>query len=334
MTVNTGDGHDRTQQEARAIRLFPVTVRDTILPEDVTDRDCGDYIADMLSASGVRVENGDVVVISSKVAAFLDGGLVRLEDVVPTRKARVLGWLFHRDPRKVQLVLEQGRVFLVVPMRRIVRIPEMREMLDRRTSDPATMFNGYSVNNAYTFVVKKHATYLDEAGIDHTNSPEGYVTLLPQDPCRLAADIRHGIQHALGADVAVILTDTVTSIGRLGSQDVAIGYAGIDPVTRQTFSQDLFGVPRAGGIDLVIDSIAGMAGLIMGQTVERTPAVVIRGLSYAQERPDELPGMQAVSWPAGSEWKFSVVTVLATLRLWIGGLISLQFRTKTSRRRR
>jgi coenzyme F420-0:L-glutamate ligase/coenzyme F420-1:gamma-L-glutamate ligase len=217
-------------------------------------------------------------------------------------------------------------------MRRIVRIPEMRRMLERRTTDPETMFHGYSVNNAYTFVVKKHAIYLDEAGIDHTNSPEGYVTLLPEDPCRLAADIRQGIRNALGVDVAVILTDTVTSIGRLGSQDVAIGYAGIDPVTRQTFTKDLFGVPRAGGIDLVIDSIAGMAGLLMGQTVEKTPAVVIRGLAYAPERPDELPGMQAVSWPAGSEWKFTVLTLLATVKLWLGGLLSLQTRTKTSRR--
>ncbi len=334
MTASRGDGSHGLQQEAREIRLFPVTVRDTILPKDVHGRESGDYIAGMLSASGVRVENGDVVVLSSKVASFLDGGLVRLADVVPTRKARILGLLFHRDPRKVQLVLEQGRISLVVPMRRIVRIPEMRKMLDRRTSDPKTMFHGYSVNNAYTFVVKKHATYLDEAGIDHTNSPEGYVTLLPQDPCRLAADIRQGIRGALGAEVAVILTDTVTSIGRLGSQDVAIGYAGIDPVTRQTFNEDLFGVPRAGGIDLVIDSIAGMAGLIMGQTVERTPAVVIRGLSYAPERPDELPGMEAVSWPVGSEWKFSAVTVLATFRLWLGSLISLQFKTKTSRRPR
>jgi len=322
------------QQGAREIRLFPVTVRDAIRPEDVAEQKSGEYVAHMLSASGVRVEDGDVVAISSKVASFLDGGLIRLEDVLPTRKARILGRLFRRDPRKVQLVLEQGRVFLVIPMRRIVRVPAMRRMLDRRTTDPETMFNGYSVNNAYTFVVKKHAVYLDEAGIDHTNSPEGYVTLLPDDPCRLAADIRQGIREALGADVAVILTDTATSIGRLGSQDVAIGYAGIDPVTRETFSADLFGVPRAGGIDLVIDSIAGMAGLIMGQTIERTPAVVVRGLTYAPERSDELPGMQAVSWPPGTEWKFAVLTILSTLKLWVGNLIACQPRTTTSRRPR
>jgi len=313
------------------IRFLPVAVPDAIRPEDVEDVKSGAYIAQLLEASGISVQDNDVIAISSKVAAFLDDGLVRLADVAPTRKARILGRVFQRDPRKVQLVLEQGKIFLVVPMRRIIRIPALRKMMERRTGDPETMVNGYEVNNAFTFIVKKHAVYLDEAGIDHTNSPEGYVTLLPEDPCRLAGEIREGIRRCFGADVAVILTDTVTSVGRLGSQDVAIGYCGIDPVTRETFSHDLFGVPRAGGIDLIIDSIAGMAGLVMGQTIEKTPIVVVRGLSYHPERPDELPGMEAVAWPAGTEWKFALLTILSTAKLWLGSLLAFQPRTKKSR---
>lgn len=313
------------------IRFLPVTIANVIRPEDVEDVQSGAYVAELLDAAGIAVKDNDVVAISSKVASFLDGGLVRLADVVPTRKARILGKLFHRDPRKTQLVLEQGKVFLVIPMRRIIRIHALRKMLERRTGDPETMVNGYGVNNAFTFVVKKHAVYLDEAGIDQTNSPEEYVTLLPENPCRLAGEIREGIRQHFDADVAVILTDTVTSVGRLGSQDMAVGYAGMDPVTRKTFSPDLFGVPRAGGIDLIIDSIAGMAGLVMGQTIEKTPIVVVRGLSYQPERSDELPGMEAVSWPAGTEWKFAVLTILSTLKLWLGNVLAFQPRTKKSR---
>jgi len=313
------------------IQFLPITVTGPILPDDVENVQSGDYVAELLEAAGIAVQEGDVVAISSKVASFLDGGLVRLDDVLPTRKARILGRLFHRDPRKIQLVLEEGTIFLVVPMKKIIRIPAMRKMMNRRTGSPETMVNGYEINNAFTFIVKKHATYLDEAGIDHTNSPEGYVTLLPEDPCGLAGKIREAIRQHFGVDVAVILTDTVTSVGRLGSQDMAIGYAGIDPVTRETFNPDLFGVPRAGGMDLVIDSIAGMAGLVMGQTIEKTPIVVVRGLAYEQERADELPGMEAVSWPAGTEWKFAILTILSTLKLWIGNLLALQRRTKKSR---
>ena len=316
------------------IRFLPVTVADAIRPEDVEDAQSGAYIAQLLEDAGISIQDNDVVAISSKVASFVDGGLVRLADVAPTRKARILGWLFHRDPRKTQLVLEQGKVFLVVPIRRIIRIPALRKMMERRTSNPETMVNGYEVNNAFTFVVKKHAVYLDEAGIDHTNSPEEYVSLLPEDPCRLAGEIREGIHKRFGADAAVILTDTITSVGRLGSQDVAIGYAGIDPVTRKTFTPDLFGTPRAGGIDLIIDSISGMAGLVMGQTTEKTPIVVVRGLSYHPERADELPGMEAVSWPAGTEWKMAALTILYTMKLWLGNMLACQPRTKKSRIRR
>ncbi|MEE8593337.1 MAG: coenzyme F420-0:L-glutamate ligase [Candidatus Bipolaricaulota bacterium] len=313
------------------IRFLPVTVPNVIRPEDVEGVESGAYIAQILYAAGMTVQHNDVVAISSKVASFLDSGLVRLEDVAPTRKARILGRLFQRDPRKVQLVLEQGKIFLVVPMKRIIRIPALRKMMERRCGDPEAMINGYEVSNAFTFIVKKHAVYLDEAGIDHTNSPEEYVSLLPEDPCRLAAEIREGIRRHFAADVAVILTDTVTCVGRLGSQDLAIGYAGIDPVTRETFNPDLFGIPRSGGIDLVIDSIAGMAGLVMGQTIERTPIVVVRGLSYEPERPDELPGMEAVALPAGTEWKFALLIILSTLKLWLGSLLAFQPRTKKSR---
>ena len=313
------------------IRFLPVTVPNVIRPEDVEGVQSGAYIAQILDAAGMTVQHNDVVAISSKVASFLDSGLVRLEDVAPTRKARILGRLFQRDPRKVQLVLEQGKIFLVVPMKRIIRIPALRKMMERRCGDPEVMINGYEVNNAFTFIVKKHAGYLDEAGIDHTNSPEEYVSLLPEDPCRLAAEIREGIRRHFDADVAVILTDTVTCVGRLGSQDLAIGYAGIDPVTRETFNPDLFGIPRSGGIDLVIDSIAGMAGLVMGQTIERTPIVIVRGLAYVPERPDELPGMEAVALPAGTEWKFALLIILSTLKLWLGSLLAFQPRTKKSR---
>jgi len=314
-----------------SIQFIPIPVAETIHPEDVEGRQSGEYIARLIEEAGLQLEDHDVVAISSKVASFLDGGLVLLDDVLPTRKARILGRLFARDPRKIQLVLEQGDVMVVIPMRKIINIPKLKAMMTLRTNDPDRMVKGYENSNKYTFVVKKHALFLDEAGIDHTNSPDEYVSLLPEDPCKLSAEIRQGLGAHFDVDVAVILTDTVTAIGRLGSQDQAIGYAGIDPVTRNTFTHDLFGIPRAGGIDLVIDSISGMAGLVMGQTIEKTPIVVVRGLAYDQEREDELPGMAAVSWPAGIERKLALFTILSTLKYKIGSFFAFQRRTPRSR---
>ena len=308
----------------KEVRILPLTVEEAIHSSDLGGRGVGDFAVDLIQRHGIDLEEKDVLVVSSKVATIYEGGQILLADVVPCRKARVLGRMFHKDPRKVQLVLEQGRVFLVVPLKRITRISSMRRMLERRSPDPDAMWRGFEKTNNYAFVVRKFAAYIDEAGIDHTNSPDGYVTVLPSDPCATAGRIRDAVKRATGREVAVIITDTVTMAGRLGSQDVAIGYAGIDPITRATFSKDLFGVPRSGGIDLVIDSIAGIAGLVMGQTIERTPAALVRGLDYAPQRDDEMPGMAAVAYPAGSEVRIALLTLVATLRLYVAQLISCQ----------
>jgi len=306
------------------VRLVPIRVDRALGPEDAADRDSGAFFSDLLVESGIEPRDKDILVVSSKVAAIFDGGQIRLDDVIPTRRARILGHMFHKDPRKIQLVLEQGPIFIVIPLKRVTGIPSMRRMLGERSPDPDAMWRGFAVTNKYAFVVRKFAAYLDEGGIDHTNSPEGYVTTLPRDPCKTAQRIREAIRAATDADVAVIITDTVTMIGRLGSQDLAIGYAGLDPVTRATFSEDLFGVARSGGIDIVIDSVAGLAGLIMGQTTEKTPAVLVRGLNWAPERQGELPGMDAVAMPGGSEIRIVFLVIWATLKLYLGNLISFQ----------
>ncbi len=315
----------RADPQHHPIAFIPLSVPDAIHPNETGGRTAGAFFLDLIESSGLAPQDKDVLIVSSKVASFFEPDcVVRLADVVPSRKARLLGRLFGRDPRKIQLVLEQGNVFLVIPMKRIIRIPSMRRMLEERSANPEAMRKGYEELNNYTLVVRNHAAYLDEAGIDHTNSPDEFVTLLPCDPCRSAQTIRDEIRERAGAEVAVILSDTITCVGRMGSQDIAIGYAGIDPITRATFSDDLFGIPRSGGIDLVIDSIAGMAGLIMGQTTERRPAVLLRGLDYAPERDAEAPGMAAVEMPSGSEWRIAVYTVLATLRYRLGSLLAFQ----------
>ena len=315
----------RPRNGHHAIEFIPLTVEDAIHPEETAGRSAADFFLELIEDASIEVRDKDVLVVSSKATSFFEGNcIVRLADVIPSRKARLLGRLFGKDPRKVQLVLEQGNVFLVIPMKRIIRIPSIRRMLERRSANPEAMRKGFEQINGYTFVVHKHAVYLDEAGIDHTNSPDEYVSLLPRDPCETARAIRAEILERYGADVAVIMSDTISCIGRMGSQDMAIGYAGIDPITRVMFSDDLFGIPRSGGIDIVIDSIAGMAGLVMGQTTERRPAVLVRGLDYAPERDDDAPGMAAVAMPDGWEWRVTLYTVLATLRFRLGGVLALQ----------
>jgi len=317
---------------SQQITVQPVTVADAVTPESAAGRTAGSFFCDALASNGLQPADGDVLVVSSKLVSFFEGGLIRLKDVLPGRKARFLGRVFGRDPRKLQVLMETGRVLVVLPLKRILAIPSMRRTMIERSANPEAMLRGFSSVNKFTFMVRTHAAYLDEAGIDHTNSPDEFITVLPPDACSAAAAIREAIRDRFGVETAVIVSDTVTSLGRLGAQDMAIGFSGIDPITRQSFSEDLFGAPRSGGIDIVVDSIAGIAGLVMGQTIERTPAVLLRGAKYAPEREDAAErGLSALVYPPGAMARIAFHTLLATAWFQLMNLISFSRWPKKTR---
>ncbi len=307
------------------VQLIPLATDQVVDLASAAGQSAADYFSDLLVANGVTPQTGDVLVVSSKVTAFHEGAALRLADVRPSRKARVLGRVFRKDPRKVQVLMEIGHVAVVIPMCWLVRFRPLWRAIESTSPNPAAMRRAYARNNAFVFMVNAHASYLDDAGIDYSNAPDGVVTVLPKDPCAIAARIREAIQKRYDAEVAVIITDTAAKLGRMGSNDVAIGYAGMDPITRLTFSDDLFGVPRSGGVDVVVDSIAAMAGLVMGQTTEMTPAVLVRGVTYEPEKVgQEGAEMQALTYPRGTMWRGVLLTLLATAGFKLASLLTFQ----------
>ncbi len=115
------------------------------------------------------------------------------------------------------------------------------------------------------------------AGVDRSNVPDGYVTLLPLDADRSARRIRDGLRAATGLEVAVIVSDTFGRPWRRGVTDVAIGCAGIAAVV------DLRGTPDAMGRTLevtevaVADELAAAAELVMGKSAG-VAAAIVRGV--------------------------------------------------------
>ncbi|MGD9675518.1 MAG: coenzyme F420-0:L-glutamate ligase [Candidatus Bipolaricaulia bacterium] len=314
-----------TTKPSRPVQVFALSADRIVDLESAAGRSAGEYVGDLLLANGVTPQDGDVVAVTSKIVSFHEGYALRLSDVTPSRKARLLGRAFRKDPREVQVMMEIGHVAVVIPMMWLIRFRPLFEAISAQSPNPAAMRRGFSGYCAYTFMVAAHASYVDDAGIDYSNAPGGVITILPKDPCAVAERIRTAVRDRFGVDVAVILTDTATKLGRVGSNDIAIGYAGLDPITRLTFSEDLFGVPRSGGVDLVIDSLAGMAGLVMGQTTEMRPAILIRGLSYDRAPAGaEADGMRSLQYPRGTLWRGIVLTLAASLWFRIVSLLAFQ----------
>ena len=115
------------------------------------------------------------------------------------------------------------------------------------------------------------------AGVDRSNVPDGFVTLLPADADRSARRIRDGLRAAPGVDVGIIVSDTFGRTWRKGVTDVAIGCAGIAAVVDLRGTADALGRPLEVTEVAVADELASAAELVMGKDAG-VAAAVIRGV--------------------------------------------------------
>ncbi len=118
------------------------------------------------------------------------------------------------------------------------------------------------------------------AGIDRSNVPDGYVTLLPVDADRSARRIRDGLRASPGVEVGVIVSDTFGRPWRQGVTDVAIGCAGIAAVVDLRGTADAMGRTLEVTEVCVADELASAAELVMGKAAG-VAAAIIRGVDPA-----------------------------------------------------
>lgn len=114
------------------------------------------------------------------------------------------------------------------------------------------------------------------AGVDASNTPDGWILLLPLDPDASARALAAQLRTRTGAEVGVIVSDTLGRPWREGQTDVAIGAGGVRVI------EDLRGSVDSAGRSLVVtapcvaDELAATGDLVKGKT-GGTPVAVIRG---------------------------------------------------------
>ena len=221
-----------------------------------------DLCAMLLDAINAQtaLRHGDVLVVAQKIVSKAEGRLVRLDGVAPSADAVALATETEKDPRLVQLILDESAA--VVRKRPGVLI--VRHRL------------GFVSANAG----------IDQSNVDHAGGE--VALLLPLDPDASAAALHRRILEETGKRVGVVISDSANRPWRLGTTGIAIGAAGIRVFDDRRGGSDLFG--RELKITLVnrADSMATAAVLVMGETTERIPAALIRGF------PPESPAGNAV----------------------------------------
>lgn len=214
------------------------------------DDDLVAIIRDALAISGFRLEDGDVIVMASKIVSKAQGRLVALEDVVAGEEAVQVAEEVGKDPRIVELILAESRG--ISRMRRGVLITEHMQ--------------GFVSANS---------------GVDASNvGAQDSVLLLPTNPDEVAQSIRGRLKLLTGADVAVVITDTHGRPFRLGNIGVALGVAGMEALWDRRGETDLFGREMIATVMGYGDMVASAAHLVMGEGAEGLPLVLIRGLQF------------------------------------------------------
>lgn len=134
-------------------------------------------------------------------------------------------------------------------------------------------------------VQTRQGLVLAAAGVDTSNVPPGVVALLPVDPDASARRIRAGVLDRLGADVAVLVTDTMGRPWRNGLVDVCIGAAGIDVLADLRGRSDPAGHVLDVTVTAVGDELAAAAELVKGK-LDGVPVAVVRGWPVSRSAGD------------------------------------------------
>lgn len=219
------------------------------IPQVKVGDDLAGLIADAARRSNIAIEDHDILVVTQKIVSLAEGRLVRLADIEASEVAIHLSEGHNRDPRHTEIILRETR--------RIVR-------MDRGNIISET----------------RHGFICANAGVDASNVPgEDTVALLPIDPDTSAQRILNRLREVMGRDIAVIVSDTFGRPWREGAVNVAIGVAGMSPVSDYRGLPDAFGQVMRTTVIAIADELAATAELTMGK-VRNVPVALIKGYPY------------------------------------------------------
>ncbi|HMJ03351.1 MAG TPA: coenzyme F420-0:L-glutamate ligase [Conexibacter sp.] len=235
------------------------------LPEVGAGDDLGALIAAALPGDA-PLRDHDVVVVAHKVVSKAEGRVRRLDEVEPGPRAVELAAAHGKDPRHVQVVLDESRELL-------------------------------RASRGVLICVTHHGFVCANAGVDASNTaarePESLI-LLPADPDASARALRTRLRELTGAAPAVVITDSFGRAWRHGQTDVAIGAAGIAPLEDWRGRSDSVGRELQATWIALADQIAGAADLARSKD-SRQPVVVVSGLDHHVLPPgDDGPGAAAL----------------------------------------
>ncbi len=259
--------------------------------------------------SAGRLRDGQIVAIAHKVVSKAEGAVVALADVAPSAHARALAVEQGRDPRAVQVILDQSREVLRATHGVLVCRTHHGYVCANAGVDASNVGGaGTDTRGAETGESEADTRGAETAeggsgaGADTASgaSETGEtLVVLPRDPDASARRLRARLRELTGATVAVLITDSFGRAWRHGQCDVALGCAGMAPLDDWRGRRDGAGRELSATWLAVADAVAAAADLVRAKD-SREPVAIVDGLQRFVTA-DDGPGAAALLRPLGED---------------------------------
>ena len=224
--------------ELLALNHFPL-----IEPDD----DLASIIFDSIKDNELIINDNDIIVIAQKIVSKAENRYVNLKTIKISNEAKDLSKELNKDEGLVQAIINESNKIL------------------------STKKNVIIVEHKLGFININ-------AGIDLSNVPsEDLALLLPKNPKKSAEDIQKNLSKKLNKKISIIITDSMTRPYRSGITNFALASHNIQSLADLKGCKDIYGKKLKGTEVAVADELASAAGLLMGQSDERKPVVLIKG---------------------------------------------------------
>ena len=228
------------QQQQQHLEIYPLTVH----TPKFTSFDLFEDLLNTTHQNNIKIENGDIIIISSKYISNSQGRTLDLKKVKPYPNSKAIAAKYHMSQTLTEVI--------------------------QRESDQ--IFGGIA-----GFIMATIDNILaPNAGIDKSNAKKGKVVLYPNNPYQTLEHLRRKIFLKYTVNTGIIAVDSRLMPARIGTVGVAIACAGIEPTYDQRSQKDLGGNPLKVTIQAVADSFATIANHVMGEGAESRPYVIIK----------------------------------------------------------
>ena len=203
-----------------------------------------DELKKIFHGNKIMIENGDVIVISSKFISISQGRVLKIDKTRVCNKAKQISKKFNSDEKFVEIVFRES---------------------DNILGGVA----GFVMSSADGILAPN-------AGIDKSNSKGTEIILYPVEPYKFAEEVKRKIFLEFNLHVGIIVVDSRLMPTRIGTTGVTIACAGLEPTRDLRGEKDLDGNPLKVTFQATADNLASIANHKMGEGNDLKPMSIIR----------------------------------------------------------